>query len=220
MDISTLQKNLEEGKYSRIPPRSDEVDEEENPAADHPVYKMVYGPFFDDAMLIFDNAILYNSIESWVGHEADVMKKNIIRKAGQVVNKATASWYRNESKGSQAKKSVYAEEDSDVDMYEYESDYDDEEGGKKAGKGKTKKAPKPRVQDDIPSRAIEKPYMLPESIVDFNISGSFPHMKVCLFDVTISCLNKGWSPHCLFPRNRSIPMLVGLPSPRIGVVVM
>ena len=181
MDISTLQKNLEEGKYSRIPPKSEEADEE-NPIADHPVFKMLYGPFYNDAMLIFDNAILYNSLESWIGKEAELMKKNVIRKVDQVVNKATMSWYRQEKKGAQEKKSIYAEEDSDVDMYEYESDYDDEEGGaRKSRKGKGKKTvPKPRVQDDIPSKAIEKPYMLPENVVEFAINGSFPHMKVRL----------------------------------------
>jgi len=183
MDISTLEKNLVEGTYSRVPPtpNADEVEEEENPVADHPVYKMVRGPFYDDAMKIFDNAILYNSIESWVGREADLMKKNVIRKIDQVISKATVSWYRQESgKGPQAKKSLYVEEDSDVDMYEYESDYDDEDGLKsKSKKGRTKKTPKQRVQDDIPSKAIEKPYMLPEKTIDFNVSRSFPHMKVC-----------------------------------------
>lgn len=107
------------------------------------------------------------------------MKKNVIRKVDQVVNKVTASWYRQESKGPH-KKSIYAEEDSDVDMYEYESDYDDEEGAKsKSRRGKTKKGSKPKVQDDIPSKAIEKPYTLPGNAVDFNVSGSFPYMKVC-----------------------------------------
>ncbi|KAL7504504.1 hypothetical protein ACHAXN_002145 [Cyclotella atomus] len=181
MDISTLARNLEEGKYSRIPPKSDDYEDQENPIADHPVYKMAYGPFYEDAMLIFDNAILYNSIESWVGKEADLMKKNVIRKVDQVVNKATASFYRQESKAPQVKKSMYAEEDSDVDMYEYESDYDDEEEGRsKSKKGKAKKALKPRVQDDIPSRAIEKPYILPDTVVGFNVSGAFPHVKVCI----------------------------------------
>jgi hypothetical protein len=181
MDISTLARNLEEGKYSRIPPKSDGHEDQDNPIADHPVYKMAYGPFYEDAMLIFDNAILYNSVESWIGKEADLMKKNVIRKVDQVVNKATASWYRQESKAPQMKKSMYAEEDSDVDMYEYESDYDDEEEGRfKSRRGKAKKAPKPRVQDDIPSRAIEKPYMLPDAVVGFNVTGSFPYVKVCL----------------------------------------
>jgi hypothetical protein len=194
MDLSTLERNLEEGKYSRIPPKS--VDEEENPAADHPVYKMVYGPFYNDLMSIFDNCTLYNSSDSWIGQEAEWLKKMAVRKADQVVNKATASWYRQESKSAKTKKSVYADEDSDVDMYEYESDYDDEDG-KPSRKGGAKKAAKPRVEDDIPSKAIEKPYMMPESVGHFNASGSFPHMKVshdirmhC--DVTHACEHPGY----------------------------
>lgn len=180
MDISTLARNLEEGKYSLIPPKTATNEVEENPLADAPVYKMLYGPFYEDALLIFDNAILYNSLESWVGKEADLMKKNVIRKVDQVVKKATASWYGQESKAPRAKKSVYTEEDSDEDMYEYESDYDDEEGAGKSRskKGNRKNGAKPRVQDDIASKAIEKAYMLPENIIGFNTSGSFPHMKV------------------------------------------
>ena len=128
MDLSTLAKNLEEGKYSRIPPNSTvDEDDGDNPIVDHPVYKMAYGPFYKDAMLIFDNAILYNTSESWIGKEAEVMKKNAIRKFDQSVKKATASWFQPETKGAQAKKSIYADDDSDVDMYEYESDYDDED---------------------------------------------------------------------------------------------
>ena len=200
MDISTLARNLEEGKYSRIPPKTATDEDEENPIADAPVYKMVYGPFYEDALLIFDNAILYNSLESWVGKEADLMKKNVIRKVDQVVKKATASWYgqHESTKAPRAKKSVYAEEDSDADMYEYESDYDDEEGvGKsRSKKGNGKKGAKPRVQDDIPSKAIEKAYVLPENIVGFNTSGSFPHMKVsfgaCIYSLVYFILLTCW----------------------------
>lgn len=219
MDISTLAKNLADGKYSRIPPKSDDVEDEENPVADHPVYKMAYGPFYEDAMRIFDNCIHYNSLESWIGKEAELMKKNVIRKIDQVVNKATASWYRQESKGSQAKKSIYAEEDSDADMYEYESDYDDEEGGRsRSRKSKAKKAPKPRVQDDIPSKAIEKPYNLPDSIVGFNVSGPFPHIKVRLYIQVPSC-SFAISPnqHFFF---RSKRMSAGLHCPKTGAAVM
>ena len=44
MDITTLGKNLEDGKYSRIPTKTDnENDEDEE--NDHPVYRMLYGPF-------------------------------------------------------------------------------------------------------------------------------------------------------------------------------
>lgn len=58
MDISTLTKNLEEGKYSRMPPptcgKNINTDEEEEDETNTPVYRMAYGPFYDDLMLIFD----------------------------------------------------------------------------------------------------------------------------------------------------------------------
>ncbi len=184
MDISTLLKNLEEGKYSRIPPKPLHANDDEEEGTDHPVYRMAYGPFYEALMLIFDNAILYNGIQTWIGADAALLKKNVIRKIDQAVSKAT--WYgqasaKKSSVASGAKKSIYAEEDSDVDLYEYESDYDDEDGGgrRKARKGKSqKKRKKKDAKEDIASKAIEKPFELPESLSGFGTGGAFPHLKV------------------------------------------
>jgi len=184
MDISTLLKNLEEGKYSRIPPKPLHTNDDEEEGTDHPVYRMAYGPFYKALMLIFDNAILYNGIQTWIGADATLLKKNVMRKIDQAVSKAT--WYgqTNAKKSSVvagAKKSIYAEEDSDVDMYEYESDYEDEDSGgrRKARKGKSqKKRKKKDAKEDIASKAIEKPFELPEGLSGFGAGGAFPHLKV------------------------------------------
>ena len=183
MDVSTLMINLEEGKYSRISPRPLDANDDEEEGTDHPVYRMAYGPFYEALMLVFDNAILYNGINTWIGADAALLKKNVIRKIDQAVSKAT--WYRNASAkpsvASGAKKSSYAEEDSDVDMYEYESDYEDEEGGgrRKARKARSlKKSKKYLAKEDIASKAIEKPFELPEGVSGFGAGGAFPHLKV------------------------------------------
>ena len=62
-------------------------------------------------------------------------------------------------------------------MYEYESDYGDEEDGKRKSRKTRGKAPKSRGKEDIASKAIEKPYLLPDSVGGFG-SGAFPHIKV------------------------------------------
>jgi len=185
MDVSTLLKNLQEGTYSRIPPKPLHANDDEEEGTDHPVYRMAYGPFYEALMLIFDNAILYNGINTWIGADASLLKKNVIRKIDQAVSKAT--WYgqasaKKPSVASGAKKSVYADEDSDVDMYEYESDYEDEEGGgrRKARKAKSqaKRKKKYHAKEDIASKAIEKPFELPEGVSGFGAGGAFPHLKV------------------------------------------
>ena len=184
MDITTLGKNLEDGKYSRIPTKTDnENDEDEE--NDHPVYRMLYGPFYQATMLIFDNCIKYNGETSWIGNEAVIFKKNTIKKMQQLWSKAHWQGQGGEtsarsSRGA-AKKSVYAEEDSDIDMYEYESDYDDTGGGKRQSrKGKRSKKPKKKQgKEDIPSKAIEQPFMVPENAHEFgNGLGAFPHLKI------------------------------------------
>ena len=87
-DVSTLEKNFHDGKYSRIRHRSNVNDVDEDDGTDHPVYRMVYGEFHDAIMLIFDNCIKYNSEASWIGGDASVLKKNVAKKIQQVVSKA------------------------------------------------------------------------------------------------------------------------------------
>ena len=81
------------------------------------------------------------------------------------------------------KKSVYAEQDSDVDMYEYESDYEDDyesvQGNRKL-RGRSNNGPRStkegRSKEDISSKAIEQAFTLPENGHDFNCT--FPYLKI------------------------------------------
>jgi len=197
MDISTLEKNLKEGKYSRIPPQTSAGADEED-GTDTPVYRMAYGPFFDAAMLIFDNCIQFNGATSWIGNEAAIFKKNAMKKIEQLVSRAVWSGQggmsaKTSSHGGggggagassrrAATKSMYTEEDSDVDMYEYESDYEDDDGGGKRrsrnARGNRAKTKKGRGKEDIVSKAIEQPFMMPENAHEFGTGGAFPHLKI------------------------------------------
>lgn len=212
-DVSTLEKNLADGKYSRISPskqaeeNADDMDDDGG--TDHPVYRMIYGGFHDALMLIFDNCIKYNGETSWIGGEAAIVKKNVIKKIQQVVSKAV--WQgqgqgeggRNTSNvksssgrmprggAGAGKKSMYVDEDSDVDMYMYESEDDEEYDGAGAGKRRSRKgrggggsvkpkssAKNKRGREDIPSMAIEQPFMVPETAQEFVSGGAFPHIKI------------------------------------------
>lgn len=212
MDISTLAKNLVDGKYSRVPPRAvSDIAEGMEDGTDTPVYRMAYGPFFNDVMLIFDNCIRFNGETSWIGNEAVVLKKTVIKKIEQVVSRAVWSGQGGVTKRSSssvtgtwsrraAKKSIYAEEDSDVDMYEYESEYEDDDNcpGKRRsrkarGNGTSKGSSKKRAsKEDIPSRAIEQPFVLPENAHEFGTGGAFPHLKIQT-NVGKFSLSQDWS---------------------------
>ena len=168
---------------------------------------MVYGDFYDAIMLIFDNCIKYNGETSWIAGEATILKKNVTKKIEQVVSKAVwqgqGQGTRNTSivKSSSGrmprggagagKKSMYVEEDSDADMYQYESEDEDEYDGTGAGKRRSRKdkggssiakpksrAKNTRIKGDIPSMAIEQPFMVPETAHEFFSGGAFPHIKV------------------------------------------
>uniref|UniRef100_A0A7S4RVN0 Bromo domain-containing protein n=1 Tax=Ditylum brightwellii TaxID=49249 RepID=A0A7S4RVN0_9STRA len=80
MDVSTLAKNLEDGKYSRI--SLDDIDDEDI----GPVEIMLTGPFYQDLMLIFDNAMLYNAEGSYVYKEAQFLKRNVQKKIDTTIN--------------------------------------------------------------------------------------------------------------------------------------
>lgn len=198
MDISTLEKNLEDGKYGGNHIKysfGDDADPED--WKENPIYKMVLGPFFYHATLMFENCIQYNGEEAWIGNEASILKKNLEKKIDQVLKKAvgTSSAKSSGRPSAGAKKSIYAEEDSDVDMYEYESDYDDEDGGgkRRSRKGRNKPRKKRAGKEDIPSKAIEQPFMMPENGHEFGSGlGAFPHLKVQT-SVGKFALSQGWS---------------------------
>jgi len=210
MDISTLAKNLGDGKYSRIPPSDNNAEDDEDDGTDTPVYRMAYGPFYDAIMLIFDNCIRFNGDTSWIGGEAAILKKNVMKKMEQVVNKAVWSGQGTSAKSSSGgggggassrrakKKSMYTEEDSDADMYEYESDYEDDAGGGGKRRSRNARGNKPKSRkgrsnkEDIPSKAIEQPFMLPENAHDFGTGGAFPHLKI-QSNVGKFSLSQDWS---------------------------
>ncbi len=158
-----MEKNLTDGKYSRIRPNNKQTEAnsgclDDDDETDHPVYRMLYGEFHDALMLIFDNCIKYNGETSWIAGEAAILKKNVTKKIQQVASKAV--WQgqgqgqdlRNTSTVKSAsgripragvnagKKSVYVDEDSDVDMYMYESEDEDEYDGTGTGKRKSNKS--------------------------------------------------------------------------------
>eukprot|EP00571_Detonula_confervacea_P003895 CAMPEP_0172323960 /NCGR_PEP_ID=MMETSP1058-20130122/49994_1 /TAXON_ID=83371 /ORGANISM="Detonula confervacea, Strain CCMP 353" /LENGTH=2248 /DNA_ID=CAMNT_0013040093 /DNA_START=17 /DNA_END=6763 /DNA_ORIENTATION=+ len=220
MDVGTLERELVEGKFSRIAPAAtrqgdnnagddEEYDEE---GTTSPIYQMAYGPFYAAIMRIFDNCLQYNGKESWIGNEALLLKKNVEKKIQTVVSKAV--WQGNgpkktteklsgggrASRGGRAKKS-YADEDSDVDMYEYESDYEDDydtgskrRSRKKGGNAKARSSTKKKGKQDISSQAIEQPFEVPENANDYGPTGggAFPHLKI-MTNVDKFSLSKDWS---------------------------
>jgi hypothetical protein len=202
-----LEKNLSDGKYSRVRrnANADVVDEEDD-VTDHPVYRMVYGDFNDAVMSMFDNCIKYNGEASWIGGEATILKKNATKKIQQVVskavwqgqvqgqggktaNKANSSTERIKGAGAGVK-SKYVDEESDVDMYEYESDEDEYDGsGSRKRKSRKDKgggmSNQPKVssknksgKEEIVLMAIEQPFAIPETAKEFSSSSAFPHIKV------------------------------------------
>jgi Bromodomain len=114
MDVSTVLKKLERGDYSQIPPTFMKTAS--------PATRMLNGPFRSDVERIFDNAMLFNPPQDWIHQAASVVKKAVIKKIEQA-----SSSFLNESR-TRKQSSIYVDYDSDVDMYVYESDYDDEKG--------------------------------------------------------------------------------------------
>lgn len=213
MDISTLAQNLEEGKYSRIHPTTRRFDtnteEEEEDWTYTPVYRMAYGPFYYDLMLIFDNCIRFNNETSWIGNEAVILKKTVVKKVEQVVSRADQGQSNAKASGggvchlssrTVTSKSIYAEQDSDTDMYEYESDYEDDDGvghskRKYRGRGSNKpsRTRKGRSKENtVSSQAIEQTFTLPETAYDFVSGGAFPHLKI-LTDIGKFSVSQNWS---------------------------
>jgi len=180
MDLSTLEKYLENGKCSKI---EYVFENEGDEGITTPVYRMVYGPFFHYMSLIFDNCVEYNGVDSWIAAEAKYLKNLFEKKCNQLVKKAVGASSKSAGRPSRgAQKSMYSEVDSDVDMYQYDSEYDDDEydgGGRRSRKGKKRRKNAAKKKEDIPSKAIEQPFMVPENAFEFGGGlGSFPHLKV------------------------------------------
>ena len=166
MDLSTISTKLAKGDYGRIPPGGE---------YSSPVGKMLHGPFYDDVMLVFDNAMLFNPKGDFIHDDASTLKGLASRKIETLALKAEgqAAGYNALSGGRRKSKptSVYVAEDSDVDMYEYESDYEEEFGTQQRGK-KRSRSKASRVED-YSTRAIEHPINIPTD-VDAALFSSLP----------------------------------------------
>ncbi|GAX12049.1 hypothetical protein FisN_8Lh149 [Fistulifera solaris] len=179
MDISTLSANLESGKYSTIPP---------NQARGRTsVARMLNGPFRTDVDLIFDNAMLFNPPGDWIHQEASALKKAVTRKFDLAVSTAETGGR------SQPRQSVYSEYESDVDMYEYESDADDDfvASGRSRRKRNQSSAQAP-VKEDASSRAVERPVRLQKILSEQGVRGSLTNMPIST-DVSTFSLPPGWT---------------------------
>ena len=78
---------------------------------------MLNGPFRKDVELIFDNAMTFNPPDDWIHQAAAAVKKNVLKKIADV--SFTADQKSSGSRNRQ-RRSVYVDDGSDVDMYEYE----------------------------------------------------------------------------------------------------
>ena len=180
MDITTLSQNLAKGVYSKIPPMKSN--------RRSAITRMLNGPFRDDALLIFDNAITFNPSDDWVHQTAKAMRKSLVKKIEQI---SLTSDLGETSRRTTQKGSVYIDEDSDVDMYEYESDRDDEDfvAGRRVKKRKRKSGIN---KDDVSSKAIESPVRLQTTLSEtLGLRGPFARLSITS-DVNRFSLRSEW----------------------------
>jgi len=166
MDISTLGENLRSGLYSIIPPNEC--------FHQSPSGRMLNGPFRRDVELIFDNAMLFNPPGDWIHQAAASLKKAVLKKIDQATNQAEQSSYQSSRKS----QSIYVDYDSDVDLYEYESDRDEEFGGSRASR-KRKRGVSTVLKEDSAARAIERPFRLQKIISEASgLRGPFTDLPI------------------------------------------
>jgi hypothetical protein len=187
MDISTMTEKLENGGYSNIPPGQY--------VGNSLVCRMLNGPFRKDTELIFTNAMLFNPPDDWISVAAASLKKSVTKKIDTL---AYAAEKKHSSGGSGShRRSIYADEDSDVDMYEYESEHDEEYGttGRKGG-GKRKRSSHARAasnKDEAAARPMEHPIKLQNCLKDGNdLRGRFSGLPLNGYASTYSMPPK-WS---------------------------
>ena len=187
MDISTATEKLENGAYSNILPGQS--------VGNSLVCRMLNGPFRKDIELIFDNAMLFNPPDDWIAVAAAALKKSIGKKI-DTLSYASEKKHKNGGGASQ-RKSIYADEDSDVDMYEYESDHDEEytTGSSRRGKRKrsTQNARAASNKDEAAARPIENQIRLQNYLKDGNdLRGRFSGLPLNGYASTYSMPPK-WS---------------------------
>ena len=153
MDIRTVSEKLERGEYSNLHPKDS--------LGRTPVSRMLNGPFRKDIELIFDNAIAFNPPDDWIYQAAVSLKKYIAKKIDQASSSADESI----SGRRRPNTSAYIDYDSDVDMYMYESDRDDDyEESRPSRKRKDSRAG--WSGEDTASKAIERPVKLQKVLGD------------------------------------------------------
>lgn len=116
------------------------------------------------------------------------MKKAVTRKFDLAVNSA-------ENGGRyQQRQSVYSEYESDVDMYEYESEADDEfvTSGRSRRKRKQSSSAQTPIKEDSSSRAIERPIRLQKILSEQGVRGSLANMPIST-DASTFSIPPGWS---------------------------
>jgi hypothetical protein len=174
MDISTLSNNLEEGKYSNIPPAT--------AIGRTPVARMLNGPFRKDVERIFNNAMLFNPPDDWIHQSAATAKKAALKK----IEQATKVAEEKAAGTSRQKKSIYIDYDSDVDMYVDESDQDEDFGGLRKSR-KRKAVSRPKAKEDASSRAVEAPIRLQKMVSEsLGLRGPFANLPISTDPLTFS----------------------------------
>lgn len=176
MDLSTLNKKLENGEYSRFA-LSETI-------GNTPVARMLNGPFRVDLELIFHNATLFNPPDDWIHQAAISMKKFAVKKieqACQNVEEIALSRRRI--------KSVYVEYDSDTDMYGYDDAKDEDYDGSSR---KRRRAPRASTKEDPSIKAIERPTPLQKVMPDGNnLRGPMGNLPV-ISDASSFALSTQW----------------------------
>jgi hypothetical protein len=155
---------------------------------------MLNGPFRKDIEQIFDNAILFNPPDDWIAVAATALKKSVIKKIENAAYMGEKS-YKNSGGGNQ-RKSMYADEDSDVDMYVDESDNDDDFGSSSRSRNKRKRSTTTKKvtnkADEVAARPLEHPIRLHNCLKDGNdLRGRFSNLPVNLYASTYS-MPPGW----------------------------
>ena len=186
MDISTVGTRLESGLYSKIGPGQT--------IGNSATARMLNGPFRADIELIFDNAALFNPPDDWIAMSAAALKKSIAKKIDSASWSAEKS--HNKTGGRSSRNSMYIDEDSDVDMYVDESDYDDDHASSRRGRNKRKRSnakDSANFKDEAAARPLENVIRLQNCLKDGNdLRGRFSTLPVNSYASTYSMPN-GWS---------------------------
>jgi len=165
MDLGTVAENLGSGKYGNVPPNG----------RTSAVSRMLNGPFRADIELIFDNAVLFNQPDDWIHQAAVSLKATALRKIESLSKDA-----EQKASGRSRPKylSMYVDDDSDVEMYQYESD-DDEEFVTSSSRRKRGRHDKRPIKEDSSARVVERPLKLNKLMNEqMGLRGNFANLPL------------------------------------------